>query len=81
MTLNGRETISGDSIIVPIAISTLDITRSMIKNGMKIMEPIRNAVFNPGVTKARTKTVDGVAPGLSMSTHLDRCTNSSRSEM
>ena len=53
--------ISGDSIIMPIAISTLDTTRSMIRNGMKIMKPIWNAVFSSDVTKAGTRMVSGVA--------------------
>ncbi len=66
---------------MPIAISTLDTTRSMIRNGMKIMKPIWNAVFSSDVTKAGTRMVSGVASGLPMSVRLDRRTNSSRSEV
>ncbi|MNP19726.1 hypothetical protein D3C76_1122670 [compost metagenome] len=80
MILNGSEMISGDSIIMPIAISTLDTTRSMIRNGMKIMKPIWNAVFSSEVTKAGTSMVSGVASALAMSVRLDRRTNSSRSD-
>ena len=46
MILNGNEMISGDSIIIPIAMRILATTMSMIKNGMKIMKPIWKAVFN-----------------------------------
>ncbi|MNR44937.1 hypothetical protein D3C85_1637420 [compost metagenome] len=59
MILNGREMISGDSIIIPMAISTLATTRSIIRNGMKIMKPIWNAVFSSEVTKAGTRMVSG----------------------
>ncbi len=43
--LNGAEINIGDSIIMPIDINTLATTRSMITNGMKIKNPISNAVF------------------------------------
>src|SRR5690606_12978645 len=35
MTLNGSEMISGESIIIPMAMRILATTRSMIRNGMK----------------------------------------------
>src|SRR5690606_41273184 len=57
MILNGREMISGESIIIPMAISTLATTRSMIRNGMKIMKPIWNAVLSSEVTNAGTRIV------------------------
>lgn len=40
MTLNGRLMMIGDSIIMPMAMSTLATTRSMTRNGMKSMNPI-----------------------------------------
>ena len=51
-SLNGREMIVGDSIIMPSAISTLATTRSMTRNGRKIRNPIWNAVFSSEVTNA-----------------------------
>lgn len=39
ISLNGSEIIIGDSIIMPIAISTLATTRSMTRKGTKIMKP------------------------------------------
>ena len=38
--LKGKEIMSGDSIIIPIAIKTLATTRSIIKKGIKIKKPI-----------------------------------------
>ena len=40
MILKGSEMISGDSIIMPIYMSTLATTRSMMRNGRKIRKPI-----------------------------------------
>ena len=40
MILNGSEISTGDSIIMPIDISTLATTRSMITNGMNSRKPI-----------------------------------------
>ena len=53
--LNGRDTTTGGSIIMPIDSSADDTTMSMIRNGMKTMNPMRNAVFSsltmkPGIT-------------------------------
>jgi hypothetical protein len=42
-TLNGSETITGGSIIMPIDISTQATTMSMTRNGTKIRKPISNA--------------------------------------
>ena len=39
MSLKGSEIIMGDSIIMPMAISTLATTRSITRNGKKIMKP------------------------------------------
>ena len=45
-SLNGIETIVGESIIMPSDIRVDDTTRSMIRNGRKIRKPIWNAVFS-----------------------------------
>src|SRR5690606_16001604 len=79
MILNGSEMISGESIIIPMAIRILATTRSMIRNGMKIMKPIWKAVFSSEVTKAGTRMVSGVSAGVAMSVRLDSRTNRSRS--
>src|SRR5690606_10120460 len=55
MILNGSEMISGDSIIIPMAMSTLATTRSITRKGMKIMKPIWKAVLSSEVTKAGTR--------------------------
>ncbi len=55
-SLNGREMTRGESIIMPIAISTDETTRSMIKNGMNSMAPIWNAVFSSDSTNAASLT-------------------------
>ena len=40
-----------------MAINTLATTRSMIRNGIKIMKPIWNAVLSSEVTNAGTRMV------------------------
>src|SRR5260370_13376075 len=40
ISLNGSEIVAGETIIIPIDISTLATTMSMIRNGMKIVKPI-----------------------------------------
>src|SRR3990172_5443810 len=77
MILKGSEMINGDNIIIPIAINTLATTRSMIRKGMKIMNPIWNAVFNSLVTKEGTKVVKGTSSGDWTSFLPDIFTNSS----
>ena len=62
--LNGADTSIGDSIIMPMDISTLATTRSMITNGMKIRKPISKAVFSSLVTNEATSTGNGIASGL-----------------
>ena len=37
--LNGKDTIAGGTIIIPMLIKTAAATRSMIKNGRKIRKP------------------------------------------
>ena len=56
MSLNGNDTMDGETIIIPIDIRTLATTISIIKNGMKIAKLIWNAVFNSLVMKAGINT-------------------------
>ena len=68
VSTEGKEMMAGDSIIMPIAISTDDTTRSMIRKGMNSMQPIWKALFNSDRTKAASMTVKarsigGVAAG------------------
>jgi hypothetical protein len=79
MSLKGSEISTGESIIMPIDMSTLATTRSMIRNGMKIMKPIWNAVFNSLVTKAGTITRNGTSLGPPASGALAIFMNSARS--
>src|SRR5690606_31954133 len=79
MILNGREMIRGESIIMPIAMRILATTMSMIRNGMKIMKPIWNAVFSSEVTNAGTRMVSGTSSTPARSVRLDSRTNSARS--
>ena len=46
ISLKGSDTRTGDSIIIPIDISTLATTMSITRNGMKTMKPIWNAVLS-----------------------------------
>ncbi len=53
--LNGSEIITGGSIIMPIDISAAETTRSMTRNGMKMTNPMMNALrssemMNAGIT-------------------------------
>ncbi len=53
MSLKGREMSTGESIIMPIDISTLATTRSMITNGMKIRKPDQEGGFQLARDKRR----------------------------
>ena len=59
ISLNGSEISTGESIIMPMDMSTLATTMSMMRKGMKIMKPIWNAVFSSLVTNAGTTTFSG----------------------
>src|SRR5690554_1906074 len=61
--LNGAETSIGESIIMPIDISTLATTRSMMMKGMKIKKPISNAVLSSLVMNEATSTWNGTSAG------------------
>lgn len=51
--LNGNEIMTGGNIIIPMAISVLETTISMIRKGIKIMKPIVNAFFISPMAKAK----------------------------
>ena len=52
MILNGSEMRTGETIIMPMDISTLATSMSMMRNGMKMAKPIWNAVLSSLVTYA-----------------------------
>ena len=54
--LNGREMKTGGSIIMPMLISVELTTRSMIRNGRKMRNPIWNAVLSSEMMKAGIRT-------------------------
>jgi len=54
--LNGREMKTGGSIIMPMLISVDATTRSMIRNGRKIRNPIWNAVLSSEIVQAGIRT-------------------------
>ena len=68
MSLNGKATSTGDSIIMPSDISTLATTMSITRNGMKITKPMMKAIrsserMNAGISVAllTSSTVVGLA--------------------
>ena len=65
MILKGSEISTGESIIMPIDISVLATTRSMITNGMNSRNPIWNAVLSSLVRNAGARIVSGTSSGLS----------------
>jgi len=65
MILNGNEMSTGESIIMPIDMSTLATTRSMITNGMNSRKPIWKAVLSSLVMNAGARIVSGTSFGLS----------------
>jgi hypothetical protein len=64
MSLKGREMSTGESIIIPMDMSTLATTRSMITNGMKSRKPMRKAVFSSLVTNEGTRIMSGTSCGV-----------------
>ena len=61
--LNGAEISMGESIIMPIDISTLAMTRSMITKGTNRKKPIWKAVLSSLVRKLAISTVKGTSSG------------------
>ena len=56
INLNGSDTTTGGSIIMPMDISTEATTRSMIRNGRNYREPISKARLSSEIMKAGTRT-------------------------
>jgi hypothetical protein len=79
ISLKGRATSTGLSIIMPRLISTLATIMSMIRKGTKIMKPIWNALFSSLVTNAGTSTEIGTSSACVPSATLPRRENSCRS--
>ena len=61
ISLNGRLTTTGGSIIMPMLISTLATTRSMTRKGTNSRKPISNARFSSEIMKAGVTTRSGVS--------------------
>ena len=64
MILKGSEMSTGESIIMPIDISTLATTRSMITNGMNSRKPIWKAVLSSETMNAGISTSVGTSERL-----------------
>src|SRR5271167_1595300 len=79
ISLNGSEIVAGETIIIPIDISTLATTMSMIRNGMKMVKPIWKPVFSSLVTKAGTSSGRGTSSGPCIGGACEMRANSARS--
>jgi len=65
MSLNGSETTTGGSIIMPIDIRTEATTRSMIRNGRNNKNPISNARLSSEIMNEGTSTRSDMSSGFS----------------
>jgi len=54
---------AGGTIIMPMDISTLATTRSMMRKGMKMVKPIWKAVFSSLMTKEGSRMRSGTSSG------------------
>src|SRR4051812_49509909 len=79
-SLNGIDTMVGDSIIMPSAIKVEATTRSMMRKGRKIRKPIWNAVLSSLVTKAGSRIEKGTSAGLANGCAWARSANNLRSD-
>jgi hypothetical protein len=77
--LNGSETTTGGSIIMPIDISTEATTRSMIRKGRNNRKPISKARLSSDIMKAGTRTRIDRSSGFCGAFSPDMSTNSFRS--
>src|SRR6478752_8829368 len=77
--LNGREMKTGGSIIMPIDMSVLETTRSMIRKGRKIKKPIWKAVLSSEMMNAGISTSVGTSARVLTFSFLESLTNSARS--
>ena len=63
ISLNGSDTTTGGSIIMPIDISTEATTRSMMRNGRNSRKPISKARFSSEIMKAGTRMRSDISLG------------------
>ena len=63
--MNGSETVTGGSIIMPIDISAAETTRSMTRNGTKTTKPMMNAARSSDSTNAGISVSSGVSSRFS----------------
>src|SRR5437868_13965288 len=63
ISLNGSDTTTGGSIIMPIDIRTEATTRAMIRKGRNSRNPISNARFSSEIMKAGTRMRSDIASG------------------
>src|SRR5688572_20598814 len=64
-SLNGRETNTGGSIIIPMDMSELETTMSITRKGMKTTKPMMKAVFNSERMKAGMRAARPTSSGFS----------------
>src|SRR6201989_1976017 len=79
MSLNGSDTTTGGSIIMPIDIKTEATTRSMIRNGRNSREPTSNVRFNSEMIKGGPRMRSDISSGVVGGGSFDRSMNSLRS--
>ena len=63
-SLNGRDTVTGGSIIMPSDISDAETTMSMTRNGMKMTKPMMNAARSSDRTNAGIRVVSAHVVGV-----------------
>ncbi len=64
-SLNGSETMTGGSIIMPSDISAAQTTMSMTRNGMKMTKPMMKAARSSDRMNAGISVVSATSDGLS----------------
>ncbi len=79
ISLNGSETTTGGSIIMPIDISTEATTRSMMRNGRNSRKPISKARLSSEIMKAGTRMRSDSASGVAGGGCFAMSKNSARS--
>src|SRR2546430_16594927 len=62
--LNGSDTVTGGSIIMPSDISDADTTMSMTRNGMKMTNPMMNAARSSDSANAGTSVDSGTSSAV-----------------
>src|SRR5690606_41425251 len=79
ISLKGRLTTTGGSIIIPIDISTLATTRSLTRNGTTRRNPMVKAVFSSLLMTAGVTTLRGRSCAFAVAVTPDSRVNSDRS--